>query len=158
MATGMHETVACADRGDTDPSAVDFSKILPRLAKETRDAAIAELQICRQWKIDLLPRASLAPISSEIPTLLLSGDFDPITPPQYAASLLSSLPGARHVVFPTGSHGQAVKSPCSNLIIQRFLDNPKAAPDTSCVRTSVSRFATEADLITVPALRKVLAA
>ena len=62
------------------------------------------------------------------------------------------------MVFPTGSHGQAVTNECSNAIIQRFLDDPTAPPDTSCVAKVVGGFATEEDVITVPALRSVLAA
>jgi hypothetical protein len=62
------------------------------------------------------------------------------------------------VVFPTGSHGQAVTNDCSNTIIQRFLDDPTVAPDTSCVATVVGGFITESDVITVPALRSVLTA
>ncbi|HEX2454727.1 MAG TPA: alpha/beta hydrolase [Vicinamibacterales bacterium] len=158
MAEGMHETVACAERGDTNPDAVDFSRILPRLAKDTRDDAKLEVENCRQWKIELLPRELLEPVASTIPTLLLSGDFDPITPPHYAETLLATLPNAKHVIFPNGSHGQAITNDCSNGIIQRFLDDPNAALDTSCIQTVVPKFATEDDLITLPVLRQALAA
>lgn len=157
MATGMHQTVACTERGDTDPDAADYTAILPRLAKETRDDAREDLAICKEWQIALLPRTALEPLTSAVPTLLLSGDFDPITPPQYAASLVPALSNAKHVIFPTGSHGQAITSACSNEIIQRFLDDPMAALDTSCVTTLVPGFLTEQDLITVPALRRSLA-
>ncbi len=158
MAVGMNQTVSCADRGDTDLRKVSYQGILPRLAKESLKDARMGLEICRTWKIGLLPRAALKPLKSDIPTLLLSGDFDPITPPAYAASLIPALSRAHHVVFPTGSHGQAVTNECSNAIIQRFLDDPTAPPDTSCVAEVVGGFVTEEDVITVPALRSVLAA
>ncbi len=158
MAIGMNQTVSCADRGDTDPRRVNYQGILPRLAKESLKDARLGLAICRDWKIGLLPRAELKPLKSKIPTLLLSGDFDPITPPAYAATLIPALSRAHHVVFPTGSHGQAVTNECANTIIRRFLDDPTIAPDTSCVATAVGGFVTEADVITVPALRSVLAA
>ena len=158
MAVGMNQTVSCADRGDTDLRKVDYRTILPRLAKESLKDARMGLEICRDWKIGLLPRAELKPLKSGVPTLLLSGDFDPITPPAYAATLLPALSRAHHVAFPTGSHGQAVTNDCSNTIIRRFLDDPAVPPDTSCVATVVGGFVTEADVITVPALRSVLAA
>ena len=157
MALGMHEAVACAERGDTDPDAVDYSAILPRLAEETRKDAREELKVCNHWGIQLLPRASLEPVVSDIPTLLMSGDFDPITPPEYAAALLPTLSKGKYVVFPTGTHGQAVTSACANGIIRRFLDNPVADIDSSCIVTAVPAFATEKDVITVPALRRLLA-
>ena len=115
------------------------------------------LAICKQWQIELLPRSALEPLTSAIPTLLLSGDFDPITPPQYAATLLPALSNGTHVIFPTGSHGQAITSPCANDLIQSFLDDPMAKLDTSCVTEAVPSFAIEADLITIPALRQSLA-
>src|SRR5262249_44030270 len=113
--------------------------------------------ICKQWNIRLLPRDDLAPLQSPIPSLLLSGDFDPITPPEYAATVLPGLPDGQHVVFPRGTHGQAFKSGCANGLIQTFLDDPTATLDAACANQTVPRFLTEADIITVPALRAALA-
>ncbi len=123
-ATGMWMTVTCAERGDTDPASADYNGILPRLAQEERDSAEETVQTCQRWHIELLPRSDIEPVHSTIPTLLLSGAFDPITPPEYAASMLPYLPNVQHVVFPYGSHGQAVSNPCANRIIQRFVDTP----------------------------------
>jgi pimeloyl-ACP methyl ester carboxylesterase len=157
MAEGMHQTVACADRGDTDARATEFAGVLPRLAKSAREDAIQAVAMCREWKIELLPRAALEPVTSEIPTLLLSGDFDPITPPQYAASLLPQLAHGQHVVFPRGSHGQAVQDACANRIIQAFLDEPRRAVDASCVATAVPKFATSNDVIFLRTARRLMA-
>lgn len=156
FAEGMHLTVACADRADANLDAVDYSQINPRLAEQERAGARAELALCKTWGIELLPRAELEAVRSEIPVLLLSGDFDPITPPQYAAQLLPQLPNAQHVIFPLGAHGQAVTSPCSNGIIGGFLDEPLAPVDTACVPAEAPRFVTDADLLTLPALRQAL--
>ncbi len=158
MATGMYMTVACADRGDTDPSLVDYSTINPRLAEEERQGAEAVMSICQSWGIDLLPRSDLDLVVSDIPTLLLSGDFDPITPPQYAETLLPNLAQGKHVIFPSGSHGQAVTSVCSNGIISGFLDSPTGELDTACTDAPVSGFVTIDDVITLPPLQHALAA
>ena len=95
VAEGMHLAVTCADRGDTDADSAAFPDILPRLAESTREQARAGVEICRDWGIELLPRADLQPVTSAIPTLLLSGDYDPITPPDYAASILPHLANAQ---------------------------------------------------------------
>ncbi len=156
FAEAMHLTVACADRADSDPEAADYSAINPRLAEQERDSARAELSLCRAWDIDLLPRTDLEPVQSETPVLLLSGDYDPITPPQYAAQLLPHLPEAQHVVFPLGAHGQAVTSACANRLIAAFLDDPQARLDSTCVPGDAPSFTTEDDVITLPALRQAL--
>jgi pimeloyl-ACP methyl ester carboxylesterase len=158
FALGMHLAVACAERGDTDPSAVDYSAINPRLAEEERDSAAAELAICRSWGIELLPRADLQPVVSDIPTLLLSGDFDPITPPEYAAKLLPTLSNGKHVIFPGGSHGQAITNACATRIISSFLDAPTGEIDTSCANQPVSTFLTPDEVIALPLLKRALAA
>ncbi|HVQ16010.1 MAG TPA: alpha/beta fold hydrolase, partial [Vicinamibacterales bacterium] len=157
IADGMHYSVICADGGDTSLDGVEFPGVLPRIAKNTRDEAQAELQICRDWKIELLPRQALEPVATAIPTLLLSGDFDPITPPHYAASPLPHLSRATHVIFPRGAHGQVAVSACGNAISRAFLDNPSAAPDSSCVKVAVPAFATDRDVVFMHAARNVMA-
>jgi pimeloyl-ACP methyl ester carboxylesterase len=157
-ATGMYMSVVCADHGNTDPSKTDYKGVNPRLAAEQRQAAADEVALCKKWQIELLPRADLQPVQSDLPVLLLSGDFDPITPPNYAETLLPFLPNATHVVFARGAHGQAVEQPCANAIIAAFLDDPGGKLDTTCANQPVARFVTPADVITLPLLRRVLAA
>jgi hypothetical protein len=50
-----------------------------------------------------------------------------------------------------------VTNECANGIIQRFLDAPAATVESSCAKETVSRFTTEQDIITVPAVRSALA-
>jgi hypothetical protein len=155
-ASGMWMTVTCAERGDTDPNAADYSAILPRLAQATREEAQAVVQSCAQWHVQLLPRSDITPVKSSLPTLLLSGAFDPITPPEYAATMLTDLPNAQHVVFPYGSHGQAVSNACANRTIQSFLDAPTSKFDASCAADQQATFKTEQDLVTIPSMRGAL--
>ena len=157
-AAGMWMTVTCAERGDTDPNAVDYSQIVPRLADAERADAVTVVETCQQWQIELLPRTDLQAVRSDVPALLLSGAFDPITPPEYAETLLANLPNAKHVVFPYGSHGQAVTDPCTNRIIQDFVDDPTGHLDVTCATAQQARFRTEADLITLPPVREALEA
>lgn len=100
---------------------------------------------------------ALAPVASALPVLLLSGDFDPITPPAYAERLRPTLSNARHVVFPAGAHGQAMSDPCANRLIEAFLDDPAAALDTSCVAGRAGEFVTSEDVIFLGTLRSLLA-
>jgi hypothetical protein len=67
-------------------------------------------------------------------TLLLSGRFDPVTPPYFAEKAAESLPNAYHVVDPLGSHGVAFGGDCINQIVQDFLNDPDVEPDASCLR------------------------
>jgi pimeloyl-ACP methyl ester carboxylesterase len=72
-----------------------------------------------------------------IPTLVLSGALDPVTPPaigRFAASLAGQQ--ARLVEFPHEGHGVVTASPCAALIWRAFLADPSAALDPSCVSES----------------------
>lgn len=62
---------------------------------------------CRGW-----PRATVAsdlqrPLTAPIPTLLVSGLYDPVTPPRIADRVARHLPNVRHIVDSTGHHGSA---------------------------------------------------
>jgi hypothetical protein len=97
------------------------------------------------------------PITSDIPTLLLSGYFDPITPPSYAEEAAKTLPNSYQFVFPAGGHGQALEGSCANELIQNFLDNPKQKPDSTCVVSqSGPDFITPMNTLDLPVSLKLL--
>jgi pimeloyl-ACP methyl ester carboxylesterase len=88
--------------------------------------------ICATW-----PRAEVAadlrvPLQSDIPTLLISGDADPVTPPDYAAAVALTLPNSRHLVVP-GGHGVLAYG-CMPRVVAQFIRNGAAgAVDTACL-------------------------
>ncbi len=152
-ADGMYMTVVCADHGDSDPDAFDYAGITPRLARRARDDARETLALCRDWKIALLPQEFLDPVRSDVPTLLLSGAYDPITPPSFATSVGDTLARNFQVVFPGGTHGQAFGDACATGIIRSFLERPDTAPDAACAREPVAPYLVPTDLFVLPALR-----
>jgi hypothetical protein len=149
-------TVVCADHGDADPDAVEYAGVAPRIASRARADARETLALCREWRIEVLPRTVLEPVRSDIPTLLLSGAYDPITPPSFALQVASTLTTSTHVVFPGGTHGQAFGEACATGIMRAFLDQPTAAPDAACARQSVSPYLVPTDLFVLPALRNFM--
>jgi pimeloyl-ACP methyl ester carboxylesterase len=156
-AIGMYTTVVCAERGDSDPSTILASGFNPRLVRTELKGAQSQIAVCKDWNIELLPREVLTLVKSDVPTLLLSGDFDPITPPGFATQVAAGLSHARLVTFPRGAHGQAFEDPCANEIIENFLNNPTAALNLSCAATAPSNFIVPSDLIVLPQLRLAIA-
>lgn len=154
FAQGMWMTVVCAERGDTNLSETAYPGVVERLAEEELEDAEKILAVCREWSIELLDFDIEQPVVSDIPTLLLSGDFDPITPPAFAASVGETLTHDFQVVFPKGTHGQAVTDPCANAIITSFLDDPEREPDSTCAATPPSAYTVPSDLIILPALKE----
>jgi pimeloyl-ACP methyl ester carboxylesterase len=74
---------------------------------------------------------------SDVPVLLISGRFDPVTPPYFADSALQTLRNGWHVVFPTGGHGESGVPGCAAELAVAFLDAPYAVVERSCVPTSI---------------------
>jgi pimeloyl-ACP methyl ester carboxylesterase len=73
------------------------------------------------------------PLKSDIPTLLLSGDADPVTPPDDAARAARGLSRHRNLVLRGEGHGQLATG-CVPRLMADFLD--AAAPeklDASCL-------------------------
>lgn len=100
----------------------------PRHAAEV----VAPGPACGEWvEPDPAPEV---PRDTAIPTLVLSGMFDPVTPPAFgrlAASLVG--PAARHVTFPAVGHAVVRQSLCAQAVALGFLDNPAASLQTACV-------------------------
>jgi pimeloyl-ACP methyl ester carboxylesterase len=157
FADGMYMTVVCAEQGDSDPEQAGRGELAPRLKRSGVEAARAMLEVCRDWNVELLPRAVLEPVHSDVPTLLLSGELDPITPPEFADRVAAGLTRAQRVTFPGGTHGQAFGSDCANGVIQRFLDDPGGATDAACSLEPPSAFVVPSDLIVIPSLKAAAA-
>jgi hypothetical protein len=102
-----------------------------------------------------LPPSVDDPVVSDIPTLLLSGRFDPVTPPAFAEAAAAGLSTAYRLVDPLASHGVAFFSNCVNGIVDDFLNDPTRPPDSSCLAAQTPPRVVPPDAITLPLLAGV---
>ena len=79
------------------------------------------------------------PVESDVPTLVLAGRFDPITPPSWAELAASTLENSHLVVVEGESHGVST-GPCGTSVVAAFLAEPDVAPDASCYDEVEVRF------------------
>ena len=90
--------------------------------------------VCSVWPVGVLDEDLKAPLISDRPVLLLSGEADPITPPSYGAQMLENLQNARHLVGPGQGHGLAAVG-CVPTLLRRFLENIDLQTlDASCLQ------------------------
>jgi pimeloyl-ACP methyl ester carboxylesterase len=87
---------------------------------------------CRVWDVPKAPAAQRAVTRSTIPTLLLSGTFDAVTPPRPARIAARTLPNSTVVAIPGVGHDPVAKSGCAARVITSFLSTP-SMPTTGCV-------------------------
>jgi len=78
-----------------------------------------QLAICAFWPRSILPADAADPVTQDVPVLLLSGIYDPVTPPRWGEEAASHLPQSLHVVGPY-SHGQG--GPCIGSIMDQVLE------------------------------------
>ena len=88
---------------------------------------------CPVWQVPPAPAAQREPVRSAIPTLMLSGSYDWLTPPSWAADQLRYLDNARHVEFRALGHAAAVQGNCAARLVDYFTlhADPRRLP--SCV-------------------------
>jgi len=88
---------------------------------------------CSTWRVPVATPRQRTPVSGPVPTLLLSGAFDPITPPVLAEEAAAQLERAYALVVPGVGHGTLDVDPCATAIALAFLDDPSRPPDTACL-------------------------
>jgi pimeloyl-ACP methyl ester carboxylesterase len=131
----MQTSVLCNDQVQfvtpTDIDAV-FSGLRPEIVATFKREVASDVRRCASWPLATPDRSQLDAVRSAVPTLILSGTFDPVTPPKFGALVLETLSNARHVVFPIGAHG-AIVSDCGRQLAFGFFEQPKPATiDVSC--------------------------
>jgi pimeloyl-ACP methyl ester carboxylesterase len=137
IAGGMHYSVICAEEAQaTDASRIQAGyRLFPRLAAlNSGETTSIYTTLCPAWAKASLPATYDDPVVSDVPTLILNGAYDPITPPPWGALVAQTLPRATNLTFPAGSHGVAVQgNRCALQIVRSFLKDADVAPDSSCL-------------------------
>jgi pimeloyl-ACP methyl ester carboxylesterase len=95
--------------------------------------AESEFDDCAVWGAGTADPRENDPVVSDLPTLILAGEYDPITPPSYGQRAGESLTNSTFFEFPGLAHGVSTADDCPTGIIVDFLDDPTAAPDGGCI-------------------------
>lgn len=120
----------------------DYDDAVAFAAANNIDAVLADSQLisiesleaeCQLWTDTPAPVVEDQPVSSTIPTLLVSGQFDTLTPPAWADYAAATLPNSYHYIFPGYGHGVIDGDDCVVTVYQSFLDNPNTPPAASCI-------------------------
>jgi pimeloyl-ACP methyl ester carboxylesterase len=83
---------------------------------------LQQRQACKEWPRGSVSAAHRQPVRSDIPTLLLTGEFDPVTPAAGAEEVVRHLSHGRHVVIRNNGHPIGNAEACVAKMIGQFLD------------------------------------
>jgi pimeloyl-ACP methyl ester carboxylesterase len=159
MSYGMYYSVMCAEDADFELDEYDLEDLPDQIVVMEADSPEFFLEICRMWDVDDLGPKMDEPVVSDIPTLVLSGYFDPITPPAYAEEAAQTLANSYDYVVPWGGHGAATSGTCQDSIILAFLRNPATPPDAAAAclaEQTAPDFLTPGGLVRLPILPHLL--
>lgn len=116
MQGGMQLSVTCTE--DAPLLTADPRDDGTLLGHALSDAMQAE---CRQWPHGPMPAGFHAPFKSSIPTLLISGERDPVTPPSYADEVLKGLSNGRALVVKGRGHAEPINAGCMPALVDQFI-------------------------------------
>lgn len=134
IANGMHFAVVCSEdapRWNENP--ISQSALAKTYIGETFMTAMRS--ICEQWPRGPVDEEFSKPLSSAIPTLVLSGGNDPVTPARYGEQILPGLSKSRHLVLDGQGHGQ-IGVGCMPRVIADFIAaGDVGSLDDACLKT-----------------------
>ncbi|HEU0015494.1 MAG TPA: alpha/beta hydrolase, partial [Longimicrobium sp.] len=90
------------------------------------------------WPTYPVPASFHQPFHSDVPTLLISGELDPVTPPRWGEAAAAMLPNHLHVVVPHAGHGYngMEGTACIDSLVMRFFrqGSVQGLDASSCVQ------------------------
>jgi pimeloyl-ACP methyl ester carboxylesterase len=94
-------------------------------------------EACALWPRATIPADYSAPTKGNAPVLILTGEWDPVTPPANGDAIAKYLPNSLHVVVPDGAHGFGGLNgvDCILGLTTEFVERGTAKGlDTNCVK------------------------
>ena len=91
--------------------------------------------VCEGWPRGPVDPDFGAPLQTSVPTLILSGSNDPVTPERYAREIMKGLGNGKHLVAAGQGHGQLATGCIPRLTAEFIAAGSTSALDDQCVRT-----------------------
>ena len=127
---GMYFSVTCSE---TVPFITEAE-----IVAETRSTFLgdrrtrAHIAACGEWVKGDVDRSFVAPVKSDVPVILLSGDVDGATPPWIAEEAIDGFVNGRLIKAPNTGH--QIPGPCAWNLMQALFSKPAVRElDASCV-------------------------
>lgn len=89
---------------------------------------------CDYWPVQPSDSSHLTVVVSEIPTLLISGHFDPTLPPETGVEIVKYLANSQHIIIPYMAHmlGDLSNIECYDRYILAYFDEKEEQIDSEC--------------------------
>jgi pimeloyl-ACP methyl ester carboxylesterase len=92
-----------------------------------------EFTLCESWQAGQADPVENTAVISDIPTLVLAGGYDPVTPPGWSQLAAETLNNHFYYEFPDLTHGIMRSNACGLEIGLQFINDPTSEPDSTCI-------------------------
>jgi pimeloyl-ACP methyl ester carboxylesterase len=89
---------------------------------------------CEDWPHVKREKSVKVQKRSEVPILLINGQYDPVTPPHHTEKIMSLLPNAMHLIIPGQAHANMFPGCVQKLATQFLKQGSAKALSTDCVK------------------------
>lgn len=137
-ALGMQMAVQCAEElpfNSPEEAYTAAQGLQPQIAGFFPASVQPLFEVCREWTVVFPNPNENLPVSSDLPALVLAGEGDPITPPEWGRMVARDLPHSYFYEFPGNGHWVTRSSRCALAMALAFWNEPNADPglaDPSC--------------------------
>lgn len=93
------------------------------------DGAVFTPGVCERWGVTPRPDDEVEPTFSAIPTLILAGELDALTPPRWGVQAAQTLSASRLISIPGGFHSETTNwsgDGCAMSLAVAFFENPQS--------------------------------
>lgn len=133
----QHYAINCSDDPMTQADiAAAVDAVDPLYAGLVADQATRDADACDALGLTQLADSTDAPLTGDLPTLLIQGGLDPNTPISGGDTVVNGLTKVTNVKVPGGKHVLVPTDACAVQILAAFADDPTSTLDTSCVDPS----------------------
>jgi len=140
ISLGMQFSVQCHEENlfttveEVDAAAAEHPLLEPFFLTSPNLGPSA-LTVCDRWGAGQAEAIENEAIRSDIPTLILAGEYDPITPPEWGQAVAADLPNSTYLVFPGVGHGASLAGECPISVMESFWADPASEPRVGCIAT-----------------------
>jgi pimeloyl-ACP methyl ester carboxylesterase len=110
----------------------EFAADLPHQIADYFDSYY-EFSLCESWRSGQADPVENTAVYSDIPALILSGYYDPVTPPEWSRLAAETLSNHFYYEFIGLSHGIMRSNSCGLEIGLQFINDPSIEPDAGCM-------------------------
>lgn len=134
-ALGMQMAVQCAEEFPFNSAQEAYTLargVQPQIAAVYPASVQPLFAVCQEWTTRVPDPQENLPVRGNLPTLILAGETDPITPPEWGRMVAGDVSNAYFHEFPDNGHWVTRSSRCALQMALTFWQDPTLDPAYAC--------------------------